>query len=37
MVFMIVTYGRFGLYTCAALILNMMMILGMMALFGAPR
>jgi preprotein translocase subunit SecD len=34
MLFMIVTYGRFGLYTCAALILNIMMILGVMALFG---
>jgi preprotein translocase subunit SecD len=34
MLFMIVTYGRFGLYTCAALILNILMILGVMALFG---
>jgi preprotein translocase subunit SecD len=34
MVFMIVTYGRFGLYTCAALTLNILMILGVMALFG---
>jgi preprotein translocase subunit SecD len=34
MVFMVLTYGRFGLYTCGALILNIMMILGVMALFG---
>jgi preprotein translocase subunit SecD len=34
MVFMIATYGRFGVYTCIALILNLMMILGVMALFG---
>jgi len=34
MLFMIVTYGRFGIYTCAALILNIMMILGVMAMFG---
>jgi preprotein translocase subunit SecD len=34
MVFMIVTYGRFGVYTCLALILNIGMILGIMALFG---
>jgi len=34
MVFMIVTYGRFGFYTCAALILNVMMILGVMAYLG---
>ena len=34
MAFMILTYGRFGLYTCAALILNIMMILGVMAMFG---
>jgi preprotein translocase subunit SecD len=35
MLFMIATYGRFGFYTCAALILNLMMILGTMALFGS--
>jgi preprotein translocase subunit SecD len=34
MVFMIVTYGRFGFYTCAALILNILMILGVMSLLG---
>ncbi len=34
MLFMIATYGRFGIYTCAALILNIMMILGTMALLG---
>ena len=34
MVFMILTYGRFGLYTCAALILNVLMILGVMAWLG---
>jgi preprotein translocase subunit SecD len=35
MLFMILTYGRFGVYTCAALILNIMMILGIMALLGS--
>jgi len=35
MVFMLVTYGRFGVYTCAALILNLLMILGVMALLGS--
>jgi preprotein translocase subunit SecD len=35
MAFMIVTYGRFGVYTCAALILNIGMILGIMALMGS--
>lgn len=34
MAFMIVTYGRFGLYTCASLILNVLMILGIMAWLG---
>ena len=34
MVFMIVTYGRFGIYTCFALIWNILMILGVMAMFG---
>ena len=31
MAFMLVTYGRFGVYTCCALILNTLMILGIMA------
>jgi preprotein translocase subunit SecD len=34
MVFMLLTYGRFGVYTNIALILNLMMILGVMALMG---
>jgi preprotein translocase subunit SecD len=34
MLFMIATYGRFGLYACAALILNLLMILGTLALLG---
>jgi preprotein translocase subunit SecD len=34
MVFMLVTYGRFGFYTNAALILNLLMILGTLALLG---
>src|SRR5690606_1929626 len=34
MLFMIATYGRFGVYTCSALILNLLMILGVMALLG---
>ncbi len=33
--FMILTYGRFGLYTTAALVVNALMILGVMAIFGA--
>ncbi len=32
--FMLFTYGRFGVYTCAALILNTLMILGIMAVIG---
>ena len=32
MVFIVLTYGRFGLYACAALALNFLMILGVMAL-----
>ncbi len=32
MTFMLVTYGRFGVYTCLALIINTLMILGVMAL-----
>jgi preprotein translocase subunit SecD len=32
MVFIAVTYGRFGLYACAALIINVLMILGIMAI-----
>ncbi|OYW46517.1 MAG: protein translocase subunit SecD [Sphingomonadales bacterium 32-68-7] len=35
MLFMIASYGRFGVYTCLALILNLMMILGVMALMGS--
>ncbi|WP_296679840.1 protein translocase subunit SecD [Novosphingobium sp.] len=34
MLFMLVTYGRFGIYTCLALIINTLMILGIMALIG---
>jgi preprotein translocase subunit SecD len=34
MTFIVVTYGRFGLYACAALILNVLMILGVMAYLG---
>jgi preprotein translocase subunit SecD len=30
-VFMLATYGRFGVYTCTALVLNTLMILGIMA------
>jgi preprotein translocase subunit SecD len=33
--FMLVTYGRFGVYTTVGLILNAVMILGLMALFNA--
>jgi preprotein translocase subunit SecD len=33
--FMLITYGRFGVYTTVALILNGLMILGIMALFNA--
>ncbi len=35
MTFMIVTYGRFGVYTCIALVLNTLMILGIMAVVGS--
>ncbi len=31
MTFILATYGRFGVYTCAALVLNVLMILGVMA------
>jgi preprotein translocase subunit SecD len=31
MTFIIVTYGRFGVYACAALVVNVLMILGIMA------
>jgi preprotein translocase subunit SecD len=31
-IFILVTYGRFGLYACAALVVNIMMILGVMAI-----
>jgi preprotein translocase subunit SecD len=34
-VFMIVTYGRFGVYSSLALIVNALMILGIMAIFNA--
>jgi preprotein translocase subunit SecD len=34
MTFILVTYGRFGVYACIALVFNVMMILGIMALFG---
>jgi preprotein translocase subunit SecD len=34
MAFMIATYGRFGIYTCSALIINVLMIMGVMAVFG---
>ena len=33
--FMALTYGRFGLYANAALIINLLLILGIMSLFGA--
>jgi preprotein translocase subunit SecD len=33
-VLMIVTYGRFGIYATVALVLNVLMLLGLMALFG---
>ncbi|UZK68001.1 protein translocase subunit SecD [Sphingomonas sp. M1-B02] len=33
--FMLITYARFGVYTTAALLVNAVMILGIMALFGA--
>src|SRR6478752_4230923 len=35
MLYMLVTYGRFGVYTNAALILNLLMILGVLALLGS--
>lgn len=34
MTFIIVTYGRFGVYACVALMVNVLMILGVMAMFG---
>ena len=34
MTFILVTYGRFGVYACIALVFNVMMILGVMALIG---
>ncbi len=33
-IFILVTYGRFGVYACAALVLNMLMILGVMGVLG---
>ena len=35
MTFIVVTYGRFGLYACGALIVNFLMILGVMAVLDA--
>jgi preprotein translocase subunit SecD len=32
MAFIVATYGRFGLYACAALVINVLMILGVMAI-----
>jgi preprotein translocase subunit SecD len=34
MTFILVTYGRFGVYACIALVINVLMILGVMALIG---
>jgi len=34
MIFILVTYGRFGIYANVALVVNLLMILGVMALFG---
>lgn len=34
MTFILVTYGRFGVYACIALVFNVLMILGIMALIG---
>ena len=34
MAFMLITYGRFGVYTCSALIMNTLMILGILAMLG---
>jgi preprotein translocase subunit SecD len=34
MLYIVATYGRFGLYACAALVLNLLMIVGTLALFG---
>ena len=34
MTFIIVTYGRFGVYACCALVFNVLMILGVMAVIG---
>jgi preprotein translocase subunit SecD len=35
MAFIIVTYGRFGIYACVALMVNFLMILGIMAVVGS--
>ena len=35
MLFMLVTYGRFGIYTCTALVINTLMILGIMAVINS--
>jgi preprotein translocase subunit SecD len=34
MTFFVLTYGRFGIYACVALVLNVLMILGVMAIAG---
>lgn len=34
MTFIVITYGRFGVYACIALVVNLMMILGIMGIFG---
>ena len=34
MAFFVLTYGRFGIYACVALVLNVLMILGVMAIAG---
>ena len=34
MTFIVVTYGRFGVYACVALVFNVLMILGVMAVIG---
>lgn len=35
MAFVVATYGRFGLWACGALVINLLMILGIMAIFNA--
>ena len=36
-IFMLVTYGRFGVYATIALVVNAFLILGIMAMFNATR